>query len=55
VQDLAMIFPLTHMITAARAIMIDGATLSQLIPEISVLAAMSVIFLFIGSLSFKWE
>jgi ABC-type polysaccharide/polyol phosphate export permease len=55
VQDLAMIFPLTHTISAARAIMIDGASLAELLPQISILAAMSVVFLIIGSLMFKWE
>jgi ABC-type multidrug transport system permease subunit len=55
VQDLAMIFPLTHTISAARAIMIDGASLAELLPQISILAAMSVVFLIIGSFMFKWE
>ena len=55
VQKIAQIFPLTHMISAARSIMIDGAGLSQLLPQIGILSLMTVVFLIIGSLSFRWE
>lgn len=55
VQQLAQIFPLTHMINASRAIMSEGATLSQVMPQIWVLTVMSVIFLALGALLFKWE
>jgi ABC-type multidrug transport system permease subunit len=55
VQKLSLIFPLTHMITAARTIMNEGATLSQVMPQISVLSVMSIVFLAIGAYVFKWE
>jgi ABC-type multidrug transport system permease subunit len=55
VQKISLIFPLTHMISAARAIMNEGATLSQVMPHIWVLTAMCVIFLAIGAYVFKWE
>jgi ABC-type multidrug transport system permease subunit len=55
VQKLSLIFPLTHMITAARTIMNEGATLSQVMPQIWVLAIMSILFLAIGAYVFKWE
>jgi len=55
VQKLALIFPLTHMVSAARAIMNEGATLSQVMPHVWVLTATSVIFLAIGAYVFKWE
>lgn len=55
VAQLARIFPLTHMIDATRAIMSEGATLAQVMPQISVLAGMSVVFLALGALIFKWE
>ncbi|HEY6094783.1 MAG TPA: ABC transporter permease [Gallionellaceae bacterium] len=55
VQKISLIFPLTHMISAARAIMNEGATLSQVMPHISVLAFMSIFFLAIGAYVFKWE
>lgn len=55
VQQLAAIFPLTHMIDAARAVMFDGATLAGVAPELLVLAVMSAVFLSIGALLFRWE
>jgi ABC-type polysaccharide/polyol phosphate export permease len=55
VQKLAMIFPLTHVISAARAIMIDGAGLAQVSGQIIILLGMTAIFLIAGALSFKWE
>jgi len=55
VQGLAQALPLTHVISAARAIMIDGADLSAISIHLLVLGIMSVIFLAIGAYSFKWE
>lgn len=55
VQHFAKIFPLTHMIDAARAVMFDGATLAGVMPELLVLAVMSAVFLTIGALLFRWE
>lgn len=55
VQQLAQIFPLTHVTTAARAIMIDGAGLAQIAPQLGVLALFTVICLGIGAALFRWE
>jgi ABC-type polysaccharide/polyol phosphate export permease len=55
VQAAAKVLPLTHVIDAARAIMIDGATLSQVFPQIGALAAMTAAFLALGAWSFRWE
>lgn len=55
VQKLAQVFPLTHMITAARAVMLDGAGFAQIAPELGVLLAMTVGFLIIGAAMFRWE
>jgi ABC-type multidrug transport system permease subunit len=55
VQNVALVFPLTHMISASRAIMNEGATLSQVMPDVWVLAVMSAIVLSIGAYIFKWE
>jgi ABC-type polysaccharide/polyol phosphate export permease len=55
VQGVAKIFPLTHVIDAARAIMTEGATLIQVAPQLGVLAGLSALFLVAGSLTFKWE
>jgi ABC-type multidrug transport system permease subunit len=55
VQNVALVFPLTHMISASRAIMNEGATLSQVMPDVWWLAVMSAIVLSIGAYIFKWE
>jgi ABC-type multidrug transport system permease subunit len=55
VQKLALAFPLTHMTNAARAVMIDGAGLVQVAPQLAVLAVMSVVFIAIGAWNFRWE
>ena len=54
-QKLSLIFPLTHVIDAARAVMNDGATLSDVSTQLGVLAALSLAFLTIGSVLFRWE
>ena len=54
-QKLAVIFPLTHVTAAARAIMIDGASLMDVSTHLLVLIVQSLLFLLIGALAFKWE
>lgn len=54
VQQLAQIFPLTHLIDAARAVMFDGAGFVTILPAMSVLFAMTLIFLSIGAYLFRW-
>jgi ABC-type multidrug transport system permease subunit len=55
IQTFANIFPLTHTLTAARAVMIDGATILEISYELSVLVATSIIFMIAGALLFKWQ
>lgn len=55
VQKLALIFPLTHITEAARVIMLDGAGLAEIWPNLLSLAVMSVIFLLLGVILFRWE
>ncbi len=55
VQALAQLLPLTHLIAACRAIMIDGAGLAEVSGQIAALLAMTVVFLAIGSYSFRWQ
>jgi ABC-2 type transport system permease protein len=55
VKKAAQIFPLTHVIDAARAIMTEGAGLPQISYHIIVLAAMTVVFLVAGALAFQWK
>jgi len=54
-QKLALIFPLTHLISGARAIMIDGANLADILPQLAILTAMAILFLVIGAISFRWD
>ena len=54
-QDLASIFPLTHMLNAARMVMLDGAGLAAILPELLTLAMMTALFLAIGALTFRWH
>jgi ABC-type multidrug transport system permease subunit len=55
VKKLSVIFPLTHMIDAARKVMNDGAGIAEIKVQLLMLAAMSVIFITAGSLLFKWQ
>ncbi len=54
-QNIAEIFPLTHVTTAARAVMIDGAELIDISYHLMILFIQSIVFLFLGSWFFKWE
>jgi ABC-2 type transport system permease protein len=53
-QAIAQLFPLTHTLDAARAIMLDGAGLSEITHHLVVLGGMTVLFLGIGASVFKW-
>jgi ABC-2 type transport system permease protein len=55
VRKIAQFLPLTHLVDAARAIMTEGAGLVDIVPHIAILAAMTAIFLSIGSFIFRWE
>jgi len=54
-RQLAEIFPLTHVTSAARAIMLDGAGLWDITPQLATLALMSLVFLVLGSRLFRWQ
>ena len=54
-QKVAQIFPMTHIVDGARSIMIDGASLAGVGPHVGVLAAMTVVFLGVGSVLFRWN
>lgn len=55
VQKLAQLFPLTHITTAARAIMLDGASLGDVTGHLLILVIMSLFFLLLGAFLFRWE
>lgn len=55
VQWAAHIFPLTHLLEAGRAVMLDGAGIAQIAPNLLYLAATALIFLTFGAWSFRWR
>lgn len=55
VRAAANAFPLTHILVAARAIMLDGATLAELAPQLIVLSLLSTVFLAVGAAIFRWR
>ena len=55
VQWLGSIFPLTHLLEAARAIMLDGAGVAQIVPHLIYLGVTAVAFLAFGAWSFRWR
>lgn len=54
-QNAAQLAPLTHIIDAARAIMLDGAGLSDIAGHLMALTAMSTVAMAIGAWLFRWE
>ena len=54
-QGFAKIFPLTHILNSARAVMLDGATLVDVAPSLLALIVMSAAFFAIGARIFRWE
>ena len=54
-QNLAKIFPLTHILNSARAVMLDGATFADVAPSLVALIGLSAVFFAIGSKIFRWE
>jgi ABC-type multidrug transport system permease subunit len=55
IQWIAQCLPLTHVVDASRAIMLDGAGLVDIANNLFVLVFMLFIFLVIGVKTFKWE
>ncbi|CAB1059993.1 Domain of unknown function / Efflux ABC transporter, permease protein [Olavius sp. associated proteobacterium Delta 1] len=55
VKSAAQIFPLTHLLKAARKIMHDGAGLADISLEIIILSLMTFAFLTIGASMFSWN
>jgi ABC-type multidrug transport system permease subunit len=54
-RSISRIFPLTHVLESARAVMLDGATLPDVAPSLAALVIMSAVFLGIGAAIFRWE
>ena len=54
VQNLAKLFPLTHILDSARAVMLDGASIVDVAPSLTMLTLLSVVFLALGARFFRW-
>lgn len=54
VKSIAQIFPLTHMLDAARAIMTDGVSLAAVSNHLMILLVMTAVFLAASSWMFSW-
>ena len=55
VKGIAQIFPLTHLLKAARRVMNDGASLIDVTPELMILFFFTGIFLVAGATLFSWN
>jgi ABC-type multidrug transport system permease subunit len=54
-QAAATALPLTQMLDAARAVMLDGAGMPDVLSQLAWLAAMTVLFLGIAAAGFRWR
>ena len=54
-QTISKVFPLTHVLDSARAVILDGATLADIAPRLLALLLLSGVFLAVGSAIFRWE
>lgn len=54
-QHFAKVLPLTQMLDAARAVMLDGAGYRAVLPHLGGLAFMTVLFLGIAATGFRWR
>lgn len=55
VVQLSQVFPLTHVLNGARAIMTDGSSIWDLQFEVGLLLVLTVIFMTLCSWLFRWE
>jgi len=55
IQSISRVFPLTHVLESARAVILDGATLADIAPSLLALMVLSGVFLAIGAAIFRWE
>jgi ABC-2 type transport system permease protein len=54
-QKFSLLLPLTHFNDAARAIMLDGASLADVSGNLLTLVGMTLVFLLVSAYSFRWE
>ncbi len=54
-QQFADLMPLTHIVKAARAVMIEGATLASVSHHLFALLAMTIVMLLLAARLFRWQ
>jgi ABC-type multidrug transport system permease subunit len=54
-RSIAQIFPLTHLVDAARRVMIDGAGVMDILPQLGLLAGIAVLLLGLAAWLFRWD
>jgi len=54
-QAISKLLPVTHMVDAARRVMVDGAGLVDVLPEIAVLFLSSLLLLTLAARLFRWD
>ena len=54
-STLSQALPLTHVTSAARAVMLEGAGFQAILPQLLILVAMSIIFLGLSARFFRWQ
>lgn len=55
IQLAAQVFPMTHVLSAARAVMLDGAGVTDIAAQLGTLAVMTTVFLAVGAGIFRWR
>lgn len=54
-QGLSQLLPLTHLVKAAREVMLEGAGFSDIAPQLLILVLMTVIFVSLAGALFRWH
>lgn len=54
-QQLSQLLPLTHLVSAARGVMLEGAGILQVAPQLLALVAMTAVFITLAGLLFRWH
>lgn len=54
-KGFTQVFPLTHMLQATRSIMLHGARLVDVLPQIAILGGFCIVFFTLTAILFRWE
>ena len=54
-QDVSLMLPLTHLVKAARNVMLEGASLNDIAPQLVILALMTAVFITLAGALFRWH